>query len=199
MENAVHRAGRYSCARRIVTEWPRRLCCSGTCECGRSRARSRRDATYREEATNSMPPSETQTRLNSGRGAPTRRMFTVDLGEVTKFVRAAIEASVYIAPTDPGLTRQEIETIGKEAGFLPGELGDAIQRLDSRPNGNERALPDAPIRTLWLIHRLNDPEYRNFAAFDFVISALQLAVRSEGADRTTGNCSASRRSRPSRT
>jgi hypothetical protein len=105
----------------------------------------------------------------------------MNLNEVVNFVRAAVEASVYIAPTDPGLTRQEIEAIGKEAGFLPGELNDALHQVSSPKYGEERFLPDQSTTVLWLINQAQEPEYRNFKAFDFVISELQMEVRSKGA------------------
>jgi hypothetical protein len=46
--------------------------------------------------------------------------------EVTKFVRAALECSVFLSPRDPGLTHDELFEIGKRVGYEKGEIGDAL-------------------------------------------------------------------------
>jgi hypothetical protein len=46
--------------------------------------------------------------------------------EVLAFLKAAAECSVYIAPTDYGLTPAEIMEAATRAGFLEGEIRDAL-------------------------------------------------------------------------
>jgi len=51
------------------------------------------------------------------------------LQEVVQLLQAAIEASVYIAPTEPGLTATELYEIGKRTGLKEGEIGDAMPQV----------------------------------------------------------------------
>ena len=45
--------------------------------------------------------------------------------EIIKFLEAAVECSVFLNPTEPGLSYEEILEVGKRAGFQAGEVGDA--------------------------------------------------------------------------
>jgi hypothetical protein len=105
------------------------------------------------------------------------------LNEVLKFIRAALECSVYVSPTDPGLTHAEIIEVGARAGFQPGEIGDALPQVADQLRSGPRLLPSQTIVTFWGIYQDEDPEYRNFSAFDFVFSELRASVRVEGAQK----------------
>jgi hypothetical protein len=48
--------------------------------------------------------------------------------KVIKFVKAALEYSIYVCPTDPGLSYEELAQAAKSADFLEGEIHDAIPR-----------------------------------------------------------------------
>ncbi len=101
--------------------------------------------------------------------------------EVVKFIQEAIECSVYIAPKEPGLTFDEVLEIGKRIGLQAGEIGDSVQSAAKVFIGGKRMLPTDSAMTLWAIYNPEDPDYRNFAAFDFVVSQLNDRVKAEGA------------------
>lgn len=105
------------------------------------------------------------------------------LQEVILLLQAAIEASIYVAPTEPGLTATELYEIGKRIGLKEGEIGDALPRVARRYFGGRdvRLLLDDP---LWhmpgsLIFR-EEPDLRNPDAFDFVVSELNNLAREVG-------------------
>ena len=76
--------------------------------------------------------------------------------EVEKFVCAALECSVYVAPKEPGLTHEELFAVGRAAGFENGEIADVLPQVaapiysgsDNRisparsPRAPRRASPD---------------------------------------------------------
>lgn len=103
--------------------------------------------------------------------------------EIQKFVQAAIEATVYLQPRDPGLSFAEIKEVGKQAGYLEGELGDAVLR--NWQGGRTRYMPQASAGPglnadfNWEI----TPDYRNPKAFEFVRIQLQELARSVGVGR----------------
>jgi hypothetical protein len=103
--------------------------------------------------------------------------------EVTGFVKAALECSVYVAPNDPGLTFEEILEVGKRVGLQAGEIGDAIAQATTQYFGvtNNKLLPDAQTSAQWglfIFHE--DPDYRNFSAFDFVFLEFNACMRANG-------------------
>ena len=102
--------------------------------------------------------------------------------KVVKFVRTAVECSVYLAPTAPGLTREEIYEAGKRLGFQDGEIGDALTpNVVVLSRGSSKMLP--AMLGLWSHFGGpgDNPDYRNPHAFDFVYAELQGATRSVGA------------------
>ena len=106
--------------------------------------------------------------------------------QVVQFVQAALECSIYIAPKDPGLTYDEIIEVGKRVGFQPGEIGDALQQIATQQvtvlRGRNRFCPDRSTVTMMGIFALREePDYRNFAALDFVCSELNARIRADGA------------------
>jgi hypothetical protein len=105
------------------------------------------------------------------------------LQEVIRFIQAAMECSVYIAPTEPGLTYEEIVEACAAAGFKAGEINDAFQRSNCRSVGSRRLVPSLnSMITSWKVFAFREePEYRNFAALDFVYSQLNESVRTDGA------------------
>ncbi len=48
------------------------------------------------------------------------------LQQLTAFLRAALECSAYLAPTERGLSASELLEVGKRAGYQEGEIGDAL-------------------------------------------------------------------------
>jgi hypothetical protein len=101
--------------------------------------------------------------------------------DVIAFLRAALECSVYVAPLEPGLTYDELIEVGKRVNLQPGEIGDALPRVATQRFGGGRLQPE-PQHQHWNIFSLiEEPEYRNFVAFDFMYEEFNRLIRSEGA------------------
>jgi hypothetical protein len=99
---------------------------------------------------------------------------------VMKFVQAALECSVYLAPLDPGLTREELFEAGKREGYEPGEIGDSLQMIAAHPFVGDPRIKPRP-KAMWSeFHVIQEPDYRNVAAFDLVSSELGALARQVG-------------------
>ena len=106
--------------------------------------------------------------------------------EVLDFVKSAVECSVFLAPTDTGLSYDEIVEAAKQAGYLQGEIGDAFVKISSSRRSNNRFVPDEGMMTFWNIFMFREtPDYRNLDAFDFVYAEMNTLIRSEGIARAT--------------
>ena len=81
---------------------------------------------------------------------------------LVRFFKACVECSIYIAPTDPGLTHQELLEVGSRAGHQQGEILDALMQLGTPHRGNARVLPTTVDTVMWLsfLHP-EDPDFRN--------------------------------------
>ncbi|MGJ5134360.1 hypothetical protein [Bradyrhizobium oligotrophicum] len=99
--------------------------------------------------------------------------------DIVNLLKAAVECSIFIEPADPGLTYQEILEVGQRAGYQSGEVGDAALQAGERSSSN-KFITDAMTRQTWAIYFKEEPDYRNFAAFDFVVSQLNDRVRADG-------------------
>ena len=100
--------------------------------------------------------------------------------EVIAFINAALEGSVYVAPLKPGLSYDEIMVVGKGAGYQEGELNDAIRQAGLRSFGNGRFNPDVQYFH-WDIFSFNEePEYRDFRAFDVIYDEFNRLIKSLG-------------------
>ena len=105
--------------------------------------------------------------------------------DVTRFLKAALECSIYVEPTDPGLTYAELVEAASRADFREGEINDAILHVTTpySGGGNNKLLPDKnDIVTLSFFTMEEEPEYRNPAAFHFVFHELRETSRSQGAN-----------------
>lgn len=103
--------------------------------------------------------------------------------EIISFLKTALECSVLVDPLDPGLSFQELGEIGKRAGYQDGEINDAIPQITTAYFGVARLLPSPQDTASWVFFFPEEPEYRNFAAFDFVVTELNSLTRSEGSAR----------------
>lgn len=103
--------------------------------------------------------------------------------DVIKFVKTALECSVYVSPKSPGLTHQELFEIGSRLDFQKGEISDALPAAAAQMHfGDSRLQPER--NALWGdFHHVESPDYRNVAAFDFCCEQLVSLARSEGAAR----------------
>jgi hypothetical protein len=112
----------------------------------------------------------------------------VSLNCVIEALKAAIEASVYVNPTDPGLTFAELIEVGKRAAFREGELNDALPHVgpQSFERQDRRVLLDQGRWSLcaYLIHG-EEPDLRNPTAFDFVIAQLNELTREVGTHKAS--------------
>jgi hypothetical protein len=103
--------------------------------------------------------------------------------ELVLFLKAALDCSIFVAPEDAGLTYDELIEIGKRADYQAGEIGDTLRFVTMSYLGNDRLLPDKNETAAWVFFFPEDPEYRNFDAFDFVIAELNALAKAEGAAR----------------
>jgi hypothetical protein len=103
--------------------------------------------------------------------------------EVVGLLQAAIEASIYIAPTEPGLTIRELYEIGKQSGRQDGEINDAIRELTKQHYGHRDERIQVDEHLIHLCGHLifaEEPDLRNPEAFDFVVAELMAAEKSDG-------------------
>jgi hypothetical protein len=101
--------------------------------------------------------------------------------EIISFLKAALECSVFVAPLEPGLTYDELIEVGKRAGYQQGEIGDALRFVTTQYFGAKRLLPDPGTTASWVFLSREEPDYRDFDAFDFVVGELNTLARAEGA------------------
>lgn len=99
--------------------------------------------------------------------------------EIANAIQVALECTIYIAPTDLGLTVSEIvEALGR-IGYQRGEIGEALRSLDEQAN-SDRYLPKT-TQVLLHFHERSEPDFRNLDAIDFLWKELRDLRRAEGA------------------
>ncbi len=111
--------------------------------------------------------------------------------EIHKFINAAVEASIYVNPTDHGLTPSEVFEVGRGAGFLDGELRDAVNNMLQfgglgTNDGRLRLVSDPSFQLADFILEL-DPEFRNVKAFQFVAMRFRELARQFGMSEAKAN------------
>jgi hypothetical protein len=105
---------------------------------------------------------------------------------VQKIVLTALECSFYHAPSEPGLTYNELLEVGSRVDLRPGEISDALPHTTGPIEGfkPERLLPGQGVTARWkMFVRGPQPEYRNFAAFDLLFSTMNSRIRQDGGQR----------------
>jgi hypothetical protein len=104
--------------------------------------------------------------------------------KVEKFIKTALECSIYLAPLAPGLTYEEILELGKNAGFQAGEIGDALPKAGMGYIGQKTWHLNPDNMLSWQALQLRElPDYRNLDAFDFITDELQARVKADGIGR----------------
>lgn len=103
--------------------------------------------------------------------------------EVIKFVKRALEASVYVAPKEPGLSKRELIETGSRHRLAAGEIEDAIRGSGAEYDGMTYTLDRASAQNLIEFSREWDGDPRNLEAFEFVLNTFEQLVRKEGATR----------------
>lgn len=106
--------------------------------------------------------------------------------KVVDFLNAALECSIYVSPTEPGLTEQELVQACLRMGYKQGETSDAIRGGDfgSALGSKFRLLPGR--HCLPLIHwftEIREPDFRNEVVAEFVLVSVREAVREFGLGR----------------
>ena len=104
--------------------------------------------------------------------------------EVTRFLKTALECSIYVEPIEPGLTYAELVEVATRAGFLSGEIHDAIPYAATAylVRSDDKLLPGkGELIQLSVFMGKEEPDYRNPLAFHFVFQQLRAAARSQGA------------------
>lgn len=102
---------------------------------------------------------------------------------ITRFFQTALESSFHLAPREPGLTYAELLEIGQRGGFQDGEIRDALPQVvvQTFGGGSKRLIPNSTMIQHWAIFPLTqNPEFRNFDAFDFVMSEMNSIIRAMG-------------------
>jgi hypothetical protein len=100
--------------------------------------------------------------------------------QLTEFLQAALECSVYLAPKEPGLTPTELVEAGRPLGFQEGEIGDVLPGVTGQTHGDGKLQPIVPLDWDDFL-QAQAPDYRNIKAFDFACSQLRDLTRSVGA------------------
>lgn len=95
-----------------------------------------------------------------------------------KFVRAALECSIFFCPRDPGLTHDELHEAGRRVGIGVGDVDAGTGGLVSRW-GEKKYEVEAPSFGEFF-NPSPKPDYRNPEGFEFVCQELRRA-RSAGA------------------
>lgn len=88
---------------------------------------------------------------------------------------------MFLNPTDPGLSYDELFEVAKRLEWRDGEIRDALPHVGNRIIGARRILPDNHTLASWNLFFGEDPEYRKFDAFDFVVAHLNDEVKDVGA------------------
>ena len=103
--------------------------------------------------------------------------------EIVALLKAALECSIYVSPRDPGLTYQELAEIAKRAGYLEGEINDALHHAGDAFFGRPRVMLSEQDMVQWVFFFPEDPDYKDYAALDLVYEELNLRLSSEGEAR----------------
>jgi len=104
--------------------------------------------------------------------------------QIVTFLQAALECSFYLAPTEPGLSYEEIYDVGSRAGLQLSEIRAALPLITNQPIRGRKLLPHSNTLKMWNFYHIHEkPEYRNFEAIDLIFSELRIGAKSD----STGN------------
>jgi hypothetical protein len=100
--------------------------------------------------------------------------------ETLRLLGAALEASVYIAPTDYGLSYEELVQVGSRMGLGAGEIGDSLQHVTTGFVGDPRLRPGPSTVARFHMMMPEKPEFKNYKAIAFLHSQLREKAKAEG-------------------
>lgn len=101
--------------------------------------------------------------------------------EIVSVVQAALECSIYRAPTEPGLTWDEIIQCVRHLGYDDGEIADALRTLSQQREG-KRYMPTYH-QVMGFFYESTEPDFRNLDAIDFIFRQMRDIARKEGIAR----------------
>ena len=103
--------------------------------------------------------------------------------EINRLLVAALECSFYVAPKEPGLTYEELLEVGSRLSLQQGETSDAISETVTQYFGgkNSRLLPNKEALHWHAFLFVEEPDYRNAHAFDFLYEQFAESARAHGA------------------
>lgn len=109
---------------------------------------------------------------------------------VLNFIDQAIELSIFAAPEAPGLTLPEVVEVGSRFTYHEGEIRDCLRDFRAHFGVHQGRLVPASLHELTNFFELNEPEYRDPRAFEFMNVELRELGRRVGAaaailDRST--------------
>jgi hypothetical protein len=99
---------------------------------------------------------------------------------VQEVIREIFECSVYVAPREPGLTREEVLAVAQRLGLRHGEALDALRTVVRSSHLDQARLwpDDPPVYPDFM--RALIPDFRKPEAFDFVFSYFLELARDVG-------------------
>jgi hypothetical protein len=103
--------------------------------------------------------------------------------EIVALLKAALECTIYLSPRDLGLTFQELAEVAKRAGYLDGEINDALRYAGDAVWGKPRVMPAEHDLIHLVFFFPEDPELKDYKALDCVFEELNFLMRSEGEAR----------------
>ena len=123
---------------------------------------------------------------DKSRRTPLGRVAVTMQAKVKDFLEAALECGIFASPTEPGLTQDELVEACLRAGYKQGETRDAILACDcgSAPGDRSKLIPGSTRISFihWFTH-IEEPDFRNEAAAEFVLVSAREAVQEFGRAR----------------
>jgi hypothetical protein len=110
-------------------------------------------------------------------------LYAPRMSDIDNFIVSALEASIFVAPRDHGLTSEELVEVGQRLNFRPGELNDAIVRARNEGGWAPRLRIQrpSPMRLSADFNMPQKPDFRDIKAFEFVRTELVELAREVGA------------------
>lgn len=103
--------------------------------------------------------------------------------DLNDLLREALMCSIFVSPTDPGLTYEEAFEIGRQAGYQNGEIGDTFPHVSKTDYGRVRYVPTHHDIVFSEVFESSEDALLSLPAADFVYSALNERIKADGIQR----------------
>lgn len=100
--------------------------------------------------------------------------------DLNDLLREALMCSVFVSPTDPGLTYEEAFEIGRQAGYQNGEIGDTFPHVSKADYGRVRYVATNHDIIFSEVSEASEDALLSLQAADFVYSALNERIKADG-------------------